>query len=99
MVAGWLPYMYVGKEKAGEMLGKLIRAEARALAFLVWLSWSPPLALEVTGDLDDKEYRDGRSRNDLTRTGITGCDGGIDKRLREEAFLPTFPLLSPARTK
>jgi hypothetical protein len=49
------------------------------------------VSLEVTGDLDKEERRVGRSSNDL-RAGPTGCDGGINERLREEGF---FSSLSP----
>jgi hypothetical protein len=52
----------------------------------VWLYRSPPLpSLEVTGDLDKEESRDMMSDNDLG-TGLTGCDGGIDERPREEGL-------------
>jgi hypothetical protein len=37
----------------------------------------------VTGDLDHEESRDGRSGYDL-EAGLSGCDGGIDERPREE---------------
>jgi hypothetical protein len=47
------------------------------------MSRPPPPALEVTGNLDEEESRDGRSGNDLG-AGLTGCDGGIDERQREE---------------
>jgi hypothetical protein len=52
---------------------------------------SPPPALEVTGDLDKEERRDGRSGYDLG-AGLAGYDGGIDERTREEGF---FASLSP----
>jgi hypothetical protein len=45
----------------------------------------------VTGDLDKEESRDGRSGYDHG-AGLTGCDGGIDERPREEGV---FPSLSP----
>jgi hypothetical protein len=45
----------------------------------------------VTGDLDKEESRDGRSGYDLG-AGLTGCDGGVDGRPREEDF---FASLSP----
>jgi hypothetical protein len=67
----------------------MITFSATALV-LFFLSRSPPHALEVTGDLDKQEIRDGRSVKDLG-TGLTGCDGGVDGRLREEVFSPTFP--------
>jgi hypothetical protein len=37
----------------------------------------------VTGDLDKEERRAGRSGNDLG-TGLTGFEGGINERPREE---------------
>jgi hypothetical protein len=45
----------------------------------------------VAGNLDKEDGYDGRSGNYLG-TGLTGCDGGIDKRLHEEGF---FSSLSP----
>jgi hypothetical protein len=45
----------------------------------------------MTGDLDNEELRAGRSGNDLG-VGFTRCDGGVDKRLREEGL---FVSLSP----
>jgi hypothetical protein len=45
----------------------------------------PPLAIEGTRDLDNEERRDGRSGIDHGM-GLTGCDGGIDNRLRQEGF-------------
>jgi hypothetical protein len=45
----------------------------------------------MTGDLDKEERRVGRSGNDLG-AGSTGCDGGINERLREEGY---FASLSP----
>jgi hypothetical protein len=58
---------------------------AGAQAFSIWLSRSPPHALEVTGDLDNRENHDGRSGSDLG-IGLTGCDGEIDERPREGGF-------------
>jgi hypothetical protein len=48
----------------------------------------------VTGDLDKEERRAGRSGNNLG-AGLTGFDGGINERLREEGLsaglsLPLF---------
>jgi hypothetical protein len=37
----------------------------------------------VTGDIDKEERRAMRSGYDL-QAGSTGCEGGVDKRLREE---------------
>jgi hypothetical protein len=45
----------------------------------------------VTGDLDYEESRDKRSGYDLG-AGLTGYDGRIDERPREEGF---FASLSP----
>jgi hypothetical protein len=45
-------YPRTSTEKAEEMAGKNFSSAAEALAFFVWLFWSPPPALEVTGDLD-----------------------------------------------
>jgi hypothetical protein len=45
----------------------------------------------MTGDLDYDESHDGRSGYDLG-AGCTGCDGGIEKKPREEIF---FASLSP----
>jgi hypothetical protein len=56
-------------------------------------SFGAPPALEVTGDLDYEESRDGRSGYDLGAK-LIGCDDGIDERPREEGFfaslLPSF---------
>jgi hypothetical protein len=60
----------------------------------MWYFLPPPHALEVTGDLDKEESRDGRNGYDLG-AGLTGCDGGIDRVKR--VFSLAFPLLSPAR--
>jgi hypothetical protein len=57
------------------------------------MSRSPPPALKVAGDLDKEESRDGRSGYDLG-AGLTGCDGRIDERPREEGV---FGSLSPTR--
>jgi hypothetical protein len=64
----------------------------------LYISWSPPLALEVTGDLDEEERGVGRSGYDLG-AGSTGCNGGIDEQLREKGFLRAFPLLFSTRPK
>jgi hypothetical protein len=40
----------------------------------------------VTGDLDKEERRAGGGGNDLGAAS-TGCDGGVDKPLREEGLL------------
>jgi hypothetical protein len=53
------------------------------------MSRSPSPALEVRGDLDKEDRRVGRHGNDLG-AGLTGCDGGIDKRSREEVFLASL---------
>jgi hypothetical protein len=45
----------------------------------------------VTGDLDKKESRDGRSGHEIG-AGLMGCDGGIDEQAREEGY---FVSLSP----
>jgi hypothetical protein len=82
----------------GKWPGKLFSAAARALAFFVRLSRSPPLALEVTGGSTKRKSRDKRSGYDL-RAGLTGCDGGIDEQPHEGLFSLAFPLLSPARPK
>jgi hypothetical protein len=42
-------------------------------------------SLEVTGNLDKEDRRDGWSGYDLG-AGLTGFDGGIDERPREEGF-------------
>jgi hypothetical protein len=57
------------------------------------MSRSTSPALEVTGNLDKEERRAGRSGNDL-RAELTGCDGGVEKRLREEGFLADISPLS-----
>jgi hypothetical protein len=55
--------------------------------------WSPLLALEATGDLDKEERRAGRSGNDHW-AGVTGFNGGINERLREEGLSASlFPPL------
>jgi hypothetical protein len=80
------------------MAGKFsARRHDRWLSFFGSLA-PPPTALEVAGDLDKEERHDGRSDSDLG-TGLTGCDGGIDERPREEVLLLAFPLLPPARPK
>jgi hypothetical protein len=45
----------------------------------------------VTRDLDKEDRRVGKRGNDLG-AGLTGCDGEIDERPREEGF---FASLSP----
>jgi hypothetical protein len=75
------------REKTGEMSGENSGAEAGA-HFYVYVSRSPPLALEVTGDLDKEKSRDGRSGNDLG-IGLTRFDCGIDERQCEEVFFAT----------
>jgi hypothetical protein len=70
------------------MSGENQGLEARAPSFpFARVSRPPPNppALEVTGDLDKEERRVGRSGNDLG-AGSTGCDCGINERLREEGF-------------
>jgi hypothetical protein len=49
----------------------------------------------VTGDLDKEERRVGGSGIDL-ETGPTGCDGGVNDRLREEGI---FASITPAGRK
>jgi hypothetical protein len=51
----------------------------------------PPLAFEVTADIDKEDRRVGR-RGNVLGAGLTGSGGGIDKRPREEVF---FASLSP----
>jgi hypothetical protein len=42
-------------------------------------------------DLDKEERRAGKSGNELG-AGLTRCDGGVDKRLREKGFFTSvFP--------
>jgi hypothetical protein len=53
------------------------------------MSRSRPHALEVTGDLDLEESRDGRSGYD-SRAGLTRFDGGIDEQPREESFFASL---------
>jgi hypothetical protein len=93
MVNGWLPYMYPGirAEKVRKWRGGLIIAAAKTYLVV----FVPPLALEVTRNLDKEENSDGRSNIDLG-TGLKGYIGGIDKRPREDVFPLAFPLLSPA---
>jgi hypothetical protein len=82
-----------------EMSGKIqARRQQRPLSPRSLCLGPPPHALDVTVDLDKEKRLVGRSDNDLG-AGSTGCDGGIDERLREEGFLPAFPLLSSARPK
>jgi hypothetical protein len=74
-------------------------AEAEAQVFFsVCVSWSPPYALDVTGDLDKEGHRVGRRGNNLGE-GLTGCGGLIDEQPREGFSVPAFPLLSSARPK
>jgi hypothetical protein len=40
-------------------------------------------------DNDPSHYTEGKSGNDLG-TGLTGCDGGIDKRPHEKGFLASL---------
>jgi hypothetical protein len=68
------------------MIGKNPSAEAGEPAFpSVYESRSAPPTLEVTGDLDKAQRRVGRSGNDMGAEP-TGCDGGINERIREEGF-------------
>jgi hypothetical protein len=80
------PHRYPGTstEKAGEMAGGTFKRGGKSVSFLcLAVSVPPPLALEVTRGLDKVESRDGRTGNDLG-PGLTGCDGRIDERPREE---------------
>jgi hypothetical protein len=57
----------------------------------LYVSRSPPPALEVTGDLDKEDRRLGRRGNDLG-AWPAGCGGGVDERPREEGvFASLFP--------
>jgi hypothetical protein len=70
--------------KTGEMSRENPCAEVLAPDFpSVYVSRSPPPALEVTGDLDKEE---GSRRWARLRPwgGATRCDGGVDERPREE---------------
>jgi hypothetical protein len=68
------------------MSGKNSGAEAGApFFFSICVSWSPPPALELTGDLDKEDRRVGRRGKNLG-AGLTVCGGGIDKHPREEGF-------------
>jgi hypothetical protein len=68
------------------MSGENSSAEAIARAFpSLFVSRSPSLDLDVTGDLDKDERRVVRSGKDLG-AGSTGCDGGINEHLHEEGF-------------
>jgi hypothetical protein len=80
------------------MCGKKLGVEAGgAQAFpYVRVSWSPPPA--KTGDLDKEERPAGGSGNDLG-AGSTGCDGGINGRLREELILASLSLPIFGRTE
>jgi hypothetical protein len=51
----------------------------------------PPTCPRRDGDVDKEECRAGRSGNDLG-AGSTVCDGGVDKRLREEGFYASLSL-------
>jgi hypothetical protein len=77
---------------------KTFSAAARTLALSVLYTWFPPPTLEVTGDLDWEESRDGRSGFDLG-AGLPGCDRGIEERPTEEGFFASLYPLSPARPK
>jgi hypothetical protein len=59
-----------------------------------------PTVLEVTGDLDKEERRAGRSGIDLG-AGLTGFEGGINERLREEGFSASLspPLFGKAEVR
>jgi hypothetical protein len=84
-------YPGISVEKSVKRRGKHTCAVARALAFhYVCLSWSPSLALEVTGDLDKEDRRAVSNGYDLG-AGFTRCDGGVDKRLHEEGFRQLSP--------
>jgi hypothetical protein len=70
------------------MAGKIFQCGRGSNSFSS-LVVSPPPALEVTGDLDEEESRDGRMSYDLG-AGPTGFDGGIDERLREEGLFASL---------
>jgi hypothetical protein len=55
------------------------------MAYVSWPLPPPPPALEVPGDLDVEVSRDRRS-GECLGLRLTGCDGGIDERPREEFF-------------
>jgi hypothetical protein len=81
------------QRKSGEISTKIPHAEAGAQDILsVRVSWSSPPALEVTGDLDKEERRVGRSGYDLG-AGSTGCNGGINERLREGGVASLSPFV------
>jgi hypothetical protein len=86
-----LPDRYRLPYNRGNERGSSRRGGRSASFPCVCVSRPHPLALEVTGGLDKAERRVGRSGNELG-AGSTGCDDGINERLREEEF---FAILSP----
>jgi hypothetical protein len=58
---------------------------------------SPPTFPGGDGDLYEEKFPDGRMRGNDLGTELTGCDGGIDKPLRENVIFANLSLLSPAR--
>jgi hypothetical protein len=76
------------------MVGEVCQRGGMSASFPILLSQSPtahPIALGRTGDLDKEASRDGGSGNEL-RTGLGGCNNGINERLHEEGV---FTSLSP----
>jgi hypothetical protein len=82
------------------MSGESPSAEARALVFpSICVSRSPPLALEVTRDLDKEDRRIGRRGNDLGGRGLRDAVVGSTSDHVRKVFFLAFPLLSSARPK
>jgi hypothetical protein len=52
----------------------------------------------VTGDIDYEENRDGKSGYKLGAE-LTGCDGGIDERPREEVFSASLSSFFSGKTE
>jgi hypothetical protein len=82
------------KMPENEMARKSFQRGGTTASFFHLADSAPLPSLEVTGNLGKEESRDGRSGNDL-EIGLTGYDGGIDKRPHDEGFVASLsPLIS-----
>jgi hypothetical protein len=79
----------LAQKNPGKLTGELFSAPTGALIFLYGCLGPHHLALEVIGDLDTEEIRDGMSGYDLG-AGLTGCEGDRVRRVFSLAFSPPF---------